>query len=285
MNSYSTYRENQNQFITVEGNISFIDEGKGPVLLLLHGVPTSGWLYRKMIPLLVLSGCRVIVPDMLGFGSSASPKGYELYAEDKQANRIIALMDYLKIDKWTHVFHDASGLWTWELCRCHSNRIENFVILNTIIYAEGFKPPMRFGDNLFTKFMMKLYSCKLLNTILLKQLFNGGLIENNLSEEDLKGYKTPLLEGKVRGMYYFFSRTCHNLPDYKKVISELNIPTIVIWGEKDPFLHWQPQSKAVINDLKISSENIYELEAKHFIQEEQSDRVCELITSFVKENL
>ncbi|NQY30666.1 MAG: alpha/beta fold hydrolase [Flavobacteriaceae bacterium] len=282
MSSYSEYRAKQNQFVTIAGSISFIDEGQGPVLLLLHGIPTSGWLYRKMIPLLVSAGYRVIVPDMLGFGSSSSPKGYELYSEDKQADRIIALMDYLKIDKWTHVFHDAAGLWTWELCKQHANRIENLVILNTVIYAAGFKPPMRFGNNVFTKIIMKLYSYKLLNRILLKQLFNGGLIENKLSEEDLNGYKTPLLEGKVKGMYYFFSRTCHNLPDYKKVISELNIPTMVIWGKEDPFLHWKPQSKAVIKELKIAPENIHLLDAKHFIQEEQPDRICELIQNFIK---
>jgi len=284
MNNYTAYRAQQKQFLTSEGTISFIDKGTGPVLLLLHGIPTSGWLYRKMIDPLVNAGYRVVVPDMLGFGSSSSPDGYELYTEEKQAQRIIALMDYLEIDNWSHVFHDASGLWTWELCKKHANRINNLVVLNTIIYEDGFKPPMRFGDNLVTRILMKLYTYKILNGFLLKQLFNGGLIENKLTKEDLEGYKLPLLEGKVKGMYYFFSRTCHNLPNYKNVISELNIPTLVIWGKEDPFLHWIPQSNAVVNDLKIAPNNINILEAKHFIQEEHPDVICELIRNFIKQD-
>jgi len=66
------------------------------------------------------------------------------------------------------------------------------------------------------------------------------------------------------------------------VISELNIPILVIWGKLAPFLHWKPQSKAVINDLKIATNNINVLEAKHYIQEEQPNVICELITNFIK---
>ena len=57
---------------------------------------------------------RVIAPDMLGFGSSNSPKGYEIYEPKEHANRLLGLMSFLKINSWNHVFHDAGGLWTWE---------------------------------------------------------------------------------------------------------------------------------------------------------------------------
>lgn len=48
----------------------------------------------------------------------------------------------------------------------------------------------------------------------------------------------------------------------------LNIPTMVIWGEKDSFLKQKPQKAQVIRDLNIHTENIYIIDAKHFIQEE-----------------
>ncbi|MED5551482.1 MAG: haloalkane dehalogenase [Actinomycetota bacterium] len=53
--------------------VHYVDEGTGPTVLLLHGEPTWGYLYRKMIPGLVHSGCRVIVPDLVGFGRSDKP--------------------------------------------------------------------------------------------------------------------------------------------------------------------------------------------------------------------
>ncbi|MFT5626985.1 MAG: pimeloyl-ACP methyl ester carboxylesterase [Dokdonia sp.] len=81
---------------------------------------------------------RVIAPDMLGFGSSDSPKGYDIYSEEKHASRLLDLMDALNVNNWTHVMHDAGGLWTWELFKKQPNRISKLVILNTIIYKEGF---------------------------------------------------------------------------------------------------------------------------------------------------
>lgn len=58
--------------VTPELRMHYIDEGPadGPVLLCLHGEPTWGYLYRKMIPGLIAAGHRVIVPDLIGFGRS-----------------------------------------------------------------------------------------------------------------------------------------------------------------------------------------------------------------------
>lgn len=282
--NYSDFRESQHIFNSKDGKIAFIDQGTGPVLFLLHGIPTSGWLYRKMIPLLVKKGYRVIVPDMLGFGSSDSPKSYETYIEKKQAQRVLDLMDFLKIEKWTHVFHDASGLWTWELCKIQPERIQRLVILNTIIYSEGFKPPMRFGKNLFTKIIMSLYTLKITNNILIKNLFKMSLLNNNLTKTDLEGYKKPLLEGKNKAMYYFFSRTCHNLPNYKNLLKSLQKTTIVIWGKEDEFLKWEPQKDLVTKDLKINIKNIHQIKAKHFIQEEKPEEISNFIHSFIQDN-
>ncbi|KAB1157277.1 alpha/beta fold hydrolase [Tenacibaculum aiptasiae] len=281
---YSDFRESQQFFNTKDGKIAYIDQGTGPTLLLLHGIPTSGWLYRKMIPLLVKKGYRVIAPDMLGFGTSDSPKSYDAYIEKKQAKRVLALMDFLKIKEWTHIFHDASGLWTWELCKLSPERIKRLVILNTIIYTEGFKPPMRFGKNIFTKIVMSLYTFKITNNLLIKNLFKMGLVENILSKTDLEGYQKPLLEGKNKAMYYFFSRTCHNLPNYKEVLNKLQIPTMVIWGKEDEFLKWTPQEMLVSKDLKINRKNIHQIDAKHFIQEEKPEEISNFIHSFIQDN-
>ena len=55
--------------------IHFLDEGPadGPVVLCLHGEPTWCYLYRKMIPVFTDAGCRVLVPDLVGFGRSDKP--------------------------------------------------------------------------------------------------------------------------------------------------------------------------------------------------------------------
>lgn len=279
--TYSEFKAQQKTFESENGAIHYIDKGQGDVIVLLHGVPTSGWLYRHMIDELAQSH-RVIVPDMLGFGASASPDGYELYSEVAHANRLLALLNHLKIQNWTHVMHDAGGLWTWELFKKEPNRIENLVILNTIIYNAGFTPPIKLKKGFFARTAMWSYSNGVTTNLMLKGLFNTGLTKNTLNKIDVEGYKEPLKSGKTKGMYYFFSQNCNNLTDYKNTLLKINIPVAVIWGKTDSFLQWEPQKEAVIKHLKISSSNIHLLDAKHFIQEEKPKEINKIILNFLK---
>lgn len=280
--TYESFRQSQKSFQSQEGKIAYIDRGQGPVILLLHGVPTSGWLYRKMIDPLVAAGYRVIAPDMLGFGSSDSPKGYEIYSEHMHAARLLALMDHLKIESWNHVMHDAGGLWTWDLLGSQANRVDNLIILNTIILEEGFVPPIRFKPGFMAKTAMWGYRNGITTNIMLKGLFKAGLKENNLNKEDIAGYKTPLKEGKTRAMYYFFSQTSNALPDYRPMIQNLNIPATVIWGRDDDFLKWLPQKAELEKDFKLTAADEHLIDAKHFIQEEKPEEIVNIILNFLK---
>lgn len=279
--TYSQFRAKQLDFSSSFGNIKYVDQGEGAVILLLHGVPTSGWLYRNMIDELSRFN-RVIVPDMLGFGHSDSPEGYEIYNEENHATRLLELMNHLGVPSWTHVTHDAGGLWTWELMRKDPNRIEKLVVLNTIIYEAGFDPPIRMKKGFIARTAMWSYRNGITTNMMLRGLFKTGLKENNLNKTDLEGYKTPLLEGKTKAMYYFFTQTCQDLPLYEEVLQQSNIPVAVIWGQHDEFLLWEPQKNAVIKDMKISEENIHIIDAKHFIQEEQPAALVQFIQEFCR---
>lgn len=89
----SEHRSRLRFFNSREGKIAYVDEGKGPVILLIHGVPTSSWLYRNIIPGLAESGKRVIAIDMLGYGYSDKPEGYEIYNAANHGGRLLELMD------------------------------------------------------------------------------------------------------------------------------------------------------------------------------------------------
>jgi len=280
--TYDSFCQSQKSFASPEGTIKYIDKGQGPVVLLLHGVPTSGWLFRKMIDPIVDQGYRVIAPDMLGFGNSDSPKGYEIYSEAMHADRLLGLMDHLKIDQWTHLMHDAGGLWTWELLERQPERVNNLIILNTIIYEEGFDPPIRFEPGFMARTAMWGYRNGITTNTMLRSLFKEGMTENTLNKTDIEGYKRPLKEGKTRAMYYFFSQTCNALPNYQPMIQKFNVPTMVIWGKNDSFLKWDPQRDAVVKDLNIADDRIHLIEARHFIQEEQPEELVQYILDFLK---
>ncbi len=281
--TYEQFKSIQKTFYTDEGDIKYIDKGSrtGPVILLLHGVPTSGWLYRKMLNGLVNQGYRIIVPDMLGFGASDSPDGYELYSEANHARRILELMDFLAIDSWSHVMHDAGGLWTWELFKQAPNRINKLVILNTVINEEGFYPPVRMKPGAFAKTSMWAYRNGVTTNTLLNLLFKDGLQKNTLTPVDLEGYKAPLKEGKTLGMYYFFTQTCNELPDYTDTFYNISIPVAVIWGIHDTILQWTPQQSKVMEAFNISEKNVHFLDEKHFIQETKHNEINEILFDFL----
>ncbi len=275
---YLEFTQRQKKWNSTEGTIAYIDEGEGEAILLLHGIPTSGWLYRKLIDSLVQGGHRVIVPDMLGFGNSDSPEGYEIYSKTKHAKRILALMKHLNIDTWHHVMHDAGGLWTWELAKIAPNKIAKLSILNSIIYQEGFNPPMKFRKGLFAKAVVGSYRSN--TNLMLKMLFKNGTNDCKLSKADIEGYKSALKKGKTKGIYKFFTKNTKKIPDYTTVLQSLNVPTQVIWGVHDKILLWEPQQEKVMKDLHIDPKNIHLLEKNHFLQEEAVPELLKYLNNF-----
>jgi haloalkane dehalogenase len=57
--------------------MAYVDEGSGPVVLLLHGEPSWSFLWRKTIPVFLEAGCRVVAPDLIGVGRSDKPSALE----------------------------------------------------------------------------------------------------------------------------------------------------------------------------------------------------------------
>lgn len=93
---------------TSEGRLSYVDEGDGPPVVLVHGTPTWSFLWRGLITRLAGAGYRVIAPDHLGFGLSDKPAG-AAYTPADHARRLRALLDALDVRGATLVLHDFGG--------------------------------------------------------------------------------------------------------------------------------------------------------------------------------
>lgn len=284
---YATVDEHRGcqQRLAVEGgDIAYIDVGEGEPILLIHGLPTSSWLYRHMIADLAGRGYRVIAPDLLGYGASDKPQKYNLYKPEKQADRILALMDHLGISAWTHVMHDAGGLWSWEMMMKAPERVSRLVILNTIAYTEGFKPPVRFKrKGWFGKFIIGMYDKKLIGKAVINNTLRSGTNKHKFSKEDKRGYWLPMQEGCNKAIYQFFTSFAdaeERMDDYHKMFETLNVPIQIIWGGKDKILIGDIQIPMLQKAMNIKDEDIHILEdAKHFIQEEKPKEIVEIICS------
>ena len=100
------------RFVTVNGRrMHYVDEGPAdaPPVLLLHGNPTWGYLWRDVVPPLLAAGLRVVVPDQIGFGLSEKPHSPAVHTLDNHTANLVALLDRLDLRATTVVCHDWGG--------------------------------------------------------------------------------------------------------------------------------------------------------------------------------
>lgn len=107
----------------------YVDEGSGPPIVLLHGEPTWGYLYRNIIPKLLRHG-RVIVPDHMGFGKSATPQDRRYDIRDHVDN-LEALLESLDLHDVTLVGQDWGGPIGTVYALRHPERIKRLCYMNT----------------------------------------------------------------------------------------------------------------------------------------------------------
>ena len=112
--------------------MAYVDEGSGPVVLLLHGEPSWSYLYRTMIPVLVDAGYRVIAPDLIGFGRSDKPAQLEDYTYARHMEWLRSLLfDALDLTDITLVCQDWGGLLGLRMVAEHPDRFARVVAANT----------------------------------------------------------------------------------------------------------------------------------------------------------
>lgn len=132
-------------FDTAEGRLHYVDEGprEGRPVVLVHGNPTWGYLYRNFIPPLVEAGYRVIVLDLLGAGRSDKPDRPEAYTIRRHAERTERLLESLDLRDATLVPHDW-GMHSLYWAIQHPERLRGLFILNTIAHRrrEQIKLPL-----------------------------------------------------------------------------------------------------------------------------------------------
>ncbi len=120
--------------ITVTGGhrLSFLDEGRGKVIVFVHGNPSWSYLYRNMVVDL-RGNFRCIALDHIGCGLSDKPQEYSYRLADHRDN-LAALLDALQVEKCTLVMHDWGGAIGMGWAVNHPDRVEKLVVMNTAAF-------------------------------------------------------------------------------------------------------------------------------------------------------
>lgn len=285
--TYADHRAQQQLFASATGGqIAYTDHGTGPALVLLHGVPTSSWMYRKVLPELQLH-FRTISIDLLGYGSSDKPEATnDLYSATQQAARVHALLNHLGIQRYTLMMHDMGGLVAWEMLRAHPQSVANLIVQNTIIRDEGFKNP-DIKPGAMARRVTRAYSNSWSSAAILTMSFRSlGLTGNaSLNEAECEGYVIPMREGNGDALYAFFTSLddtlFERLDSNAERFAEFSGDTLILWGGEDKVLTTQ-QLPFLTENLQIKPENIRVYEDNdHFLVEEIPTEVIAQVVRFM----
>ena len=104
--------------------------GEGRPVVLLHGFPDSGALWRHQVPVLADAGFQVIVPDLRGFGASGCPPEVEDYSILYTIGDIVAVLDHLGVARAHVVGHDFGAATAWAMAAFLPDRVDHLVTLS-----------------------------------------------------------------------------------------------------------------------------------------------------------
>jgi pimeloyl-ACP methyl ester carboxylesterase len=104
--------------------------GNGRPVVLLHGFPDSGRLWRHQVEALAGAGFQVIVPDLRGYGASGKPSEVEAYSLPMLAGDVLAILDHLGVERAHVVGHDWGSALAWILGSLVPDRVDHLVTLS-----------------------------------------------------------------------------------------------------------------------------------------------------------
>jgi pimeloyl-ACP methyl ester carboxylesterase len=179
------YIENLKEY--EELRMCYYDEGpkdSSEVFLCLHGEPTWSFLYRKMIPVFLDAGYRIVAPDFFGFGRSDKPVKDEIYTFEFHRNSLIKFIKHLDLDNLTMVGQDWGGILGLTLPMEFPNRFKRLLLMNTILGTGDFE--VSDGFKAFRSFMSRT-----------PDLDAGRIIKSvtpQLSKEEVAAYNAPFID-------------------------------------------------------------------------------------------
>ena len=119
-------------------SMAYLDEGEGPVVVMLHGNPSWSYLYRNMVRAL-RNRYRCIVPDHLGCGFSDKPQEYP-YRLANHIHNLESLLERIGVDRCTLIIHDWGGAIGMGWAGRHAQQVKGVVVLNSAAFLSDRMP-------------------------------------------------------------------------------------------------------------------------------------------------
>ena len=254
---------------------------KLPVLL-LHGLPTHSYTWRRVMQELETLGYKAIAPDWIGSGNSAKPSKREFaYTPQAFVAALENLITSLELEKFYLIVQGFLGSVGIQYALAHPEQVARLIILNTPLTPE-MKLPWK----------MKQWGIPLVGDMMTQdplqvdRTLEGGsgfVIEDQDLDIHRKPYLTSSAVGRALGATIKALDLNKTTTEISEGLKQWEQPTLIIWGEEDPWLaiaeaETVAQSNSHIELVKLP-------EAKHYPQEHWSKEISQEISQFLRRSV
>jgi len=257
----------------------------GPVVLLLHGFPTSSHMFRNLIPMLA-DRYRVIAPDYPGYGQSDAPDRTKFaYTFAHFADLVDGLMGQLGAKSYALYVMDYGAPVGYRLALKHPERVTGLIIQNGNAYEEGLR---EFWDPVKAYWAdgSAAHRAALANLVTLELTrfqYTDGVRDLSRISPDNWVHDQALLDRPGNkdiqlDLLYDYRTNVPLYPQFQKFFRERKPPALIVWGKNDKIFP-EPGAHPYLRDLPNAEFHI--LDTGHFALEDQLDVMAPLIHKFL----
>jgi haloalkane dehalogenase len=263
---------------TAGGVRSFVrEDGRGPVVLCVHGVPSSSFLYRKVIGQLADRGLRGVAFDFPGLGLADRPTEFD-YSWSGLARWMGDAIDALGLERVHLVVHDIGGPIACEWAISNPDRTLSLTALNTLLDPATFRRPWTMAP--FAVPGLGWLWLRSTPAALFEFLFRLQGLEDRaaMSSSEIQAYRA-LLQRADGGRAFLRIMRGFELTEAKRDhlwggLADRRYPARIVWGERDPALG--PEQLAIAQRALRADAPVL-VPAKHFLQEDQAPAIADVI--------
>jgi len=259
-----------------------------PTILLLHGYPTSSYMFRNLITDLSVR-YHVLAPDYPGFGRSEQPAIADFeYTFDNMANIVEGFLKELKVRKYSIYLMDYGAPIGFRIASKYPKRVESLIIQNGNAYDEGlrdfWKPIKKYWNDYTIENGKALEGFHSLAG--LKWQYTHGVQDTlRISPDnwniDLQ-HLTRKENDKIQlAMFYDYRTNVPLYPKWQQYFRDYQPPTLIVWGKNDYIF---PTEGAYPYQKDLKTLEFHLLDTGHFALEEKGDEIANYILNFLKRN-
>ena len=255
-----------------------------PVLLLLHGFPTSSSMFRNLTPRLAAS-FRVIAPDYPGYGFSAMPDRKNFaYTFENMTNIVEKLTEKLELSKYSMYVMDYGAPIGYRLALRHPERVTGFIVQNGNAYEEGllefWDPIKKYWNDATTENRAALNFLATADAT--KWQYQNGVKDLTLLDPttwtlDQLGMDRPGNADIQLDMLYDYRTNVPFYPDFQAFFRKYQPPMLIVWGKND---HIFPPEGAAPYKRDLPKVETHLIDTGHFALETHGEEIASRIEKF-----